>query len=191
VTGSLAAAWCVAVTARHGERIAEVALAARGYTAWVPLYTKRFRGHRFAFDNHHRIRSRIDTFGPRPLFPGYVFVSVPYGSDAPDIDTTRGVRHLVRHPPLGDIGHPKRIRQRIIDQLREICDAGLWEAEDGTLRPGMPERLSPGAVVRTPAGLIAQVLRLDDKGRADLIARLFGAEHLIRGVEAEGLEAIE
>lgn len=187
------AAWCVATTARHSERIAEVALMARGYTAWVPLYTKRFRGHRMSFDNHHRIRSRIDTFGPRCLFPGYVFVVVPWASDARDIDTTRGVKALMRHKPADEfsLGEPKRIRSRIIRQLRELCELGLWEAPDGTLRTGKVERISPGAHVRTPAGIVGQVLRLDDHGRADLIARLLGHEHVIRGVEADGLEAIE
>ena len=186
------AAWCVATTARHSERIAEAALTARGYTAWCPIYTKRFRGHRLAFD-HHRIRSRIDTFGPRVLFPGYVFVAVPWDSDARDIDTTRGVRALLRHPPPDEysLGEPKRIRSRIVAQLRALCDAGLWEAEDGTLRPGKAERISPGSTVRTPTGLVGQVLRLDDRGRADLLARILGSEHVIRGVEADTLEALE
>ena len=186
-------AWCVATTNRQTERIAEAALTARGYTAWCPIYAKRFRGHRLSPDGSYRIRSRSDTFGPRVLFPGYVFVSVSWSSDARDIDTTRGVRALIRHPPPDEYspGEPKRIRGRIIAQLRELCDMGLWEDHDGTLRTGNPERIAPGSIVRTPTGIVARVLRLDDRGRADLIARLLGGEHLIRGVEADTLEAIE
>jgi len=187
------AAWCVATTARHSERIAEAVLTARGYECWCPIYTKRFRGHRLSPDGSYRIRSRIDTFGPRVLFPGYVFVLVPWHCLARNIDTTRGVRALMRHPPPDEysIGEPKHIRARIIRQLRELCDMGLWEDHDGTLRPGIPERISPGATVRTPTGIVGQVLRLDDHGRADLLARLLGTEHVIRGVDVDGLEAIE
>lgn len=132
-------------------------------------------------------------FGPRPLFAGYVFVTVPWGSVARDIERTRGVRQLMRHPPDDeyDLGQPKRIRARIIQQLREIVDMGIWEAEDGTLRYGPPERITIGQRVRTPSGIVARVLRLDEKGRADLLAELLGTERVIRGVDVATVEAVE
>jgi hypothetical protein len=184
------AAWCVAATKPLTEHIAAAALSAIGYECWVPVYRKRFRGNRF--ENGRRIRSRNDTFGPRPLFLAYCFVQVPFGGIARDIDRTRGVLKLIRHAPPDEFtfGQPKRIRNRVMQQLREAVDAGLWEDENGSLRTGDAEPLSPGSTVRTPTGIVAVVLSLDDKGRADLLAEMLGSSRVIRGVDARRLEFV-
>ena len=185
------AAWCVAATKPLAEHIAATAIDARGYECWVPTYQKRFRGHRF--EHGRRIRSRTDTFGPRPLFLGYCFVLVPIGDVARDIDRTRGVTKLIRHPPEDELtwGKPKRIRDRVMQQIRDAVEAGLWEDENGTLRTGEAKPISPGSTVRTPTGIVAVVLSLDDKGRAELLADMLGSSRVIRGVDARRLEFVE
>jgi hypothetical protein len=77
-----------------------------------------------------------------------------------------------------------------MQQLREAVDAGLWEDENGSLRTGDAEPLSPGSTVRTPTGIVAVVLSLDDKGRADLLAEMLGSSRVIRGVDARRLEFV-
>ena len=72
-----------------------------------------------------------------------------------------------------------------MQQLLETVDAGLWEDEQGRLRP---EPIPPGAVVRTPSGIVAVVLSLDEHGRATLLAEMLGQPRLIRGVRADTLE---
>jgi hypothetical protein len=187
----MSAAWAVVITNRHAERSVAAALAALGYECWVPCYQKRFRGN--YWDGPIRKRSRVDVFAAHPLFTGYAFVMVPWGSLGREIDRTRGVRELMRHSSDDgyNIGEPKRIRSRVIQQLREIVDMGIWEAEDGTLRYGVPERITIGQRVRTPSGVVAQVLRLDEKGRADLMAELLGTKRVIRGVDVSTVEIVE
>lgn len=183
-----AGAWAAVETNPQCEDIAEQSIRALGYSPWLPTYEKLLRGHRI--DNGRRIRSRTDSTEPRPLFRGYLFVPIPSGDAGYSIDTAHGVKRLLRHPHTEEgWGKPKLIRARIIIQLQEVVNVGIWENSEGKLCFGRPKlHIAAGDTVRTPIGIVGVVLALDEQGRADLAVEMFGRASVSRNVDAHTLE---
>lgn len=182
--------WSAVETIPQCEDIAEQAIRALGYEPWCPRYEKLLRGHRI--ENGRRIRSRGNSTELRPLFRGYLFVPVPHEDAGYAIDTAHGVKRLIRHPHTEEgWGSPKRIRARVIIQLQEAVELGIYENQEGTLCYGKPKsHVSEGDTVRTPAGIVGVVLALDERGRVDLLVDMMGRTSVSRNVEAATLERI-
>lgn len=182
------AAWSAVETNPQCEDIAEQAIRALGYDPWLPKFKKLLRGHRI--EDGRRIRSRQDSTELRPLFRGYLFVPIPYEDAGYSIDTAQGVRRLLRHPHTEEgWGKPKRIRARVIIQLQEAVELGIWENKDGELCYGKPKlHVAEGDTVRTPTGFVGLLVSLDERGRYELLADMLGASRKVRGDDAHELE---
>lgn len=182
--------WTAVETNPQCEDIAEQAIRALGYEPWLPKYEKLLRGYRI--EEGRRIRSRKNATELRPLFRGYLFVPLSYDDSGYSIDTAHGVKRLIRHPHTEEgWGKPKRIRARVIIQLQEAVDLGIWENQDGELCYGKPKlHVSEGDTVRTPTGIVGVVLALDERGRVDLLVDLMGRTSVSRNVDATTLELI-
>jgi len=182
------AAWAAVETNPQCEDIAERSIRALGYSPWLPKFEKRLRGHRI--EEGRRVRSRKDTTEPRPLFRGYLFVPVPHGDVGYSIDTAHGVKRLIRHPHTEEgWGKPKLIRARVIIQLQEAVEVGIWEDKDGKLCFGKPKlHVAEGDTVRTPTGFVGLLVSLDEQGRYELLTEVLGASRKVRGDDAHALE---
>jgi transcription antitermination factor NusG len=98
--------WLLLYTKPRAESWAEMNLRKQGFATLLP-----------------RVRQR-DAFGP--LFPRYVFVGAPAGTDLRSARSTRGVLYVVQ---CGD--HPARVPLDVIDQIRaRMDDHGVVAVED-------------------------------------------------------------
>lgn len=183
--------WAIVETRSNAELIAERSLIALGYDPLVIRYNKLLRGARIALDGR-RIRSRKDELQPRPFIPGYLFLPLQHGDDATLVDIANGVRRLFRHRDAeGYLAKPKIIRGRIVEQMK----AAALERDETpkTVREDLRLRMASGETVRAlvmPA-LIATLISLDDKGRAEWVGELFGREVSGRIEDTSELELVE
>lgn len=178
--------WCAVIVQPQREEIAERAIIDAGYEAWLPRYKKLLRGKKMV--NGRRVNSRSDGYVERPLIKGYCFVMVPYGDEAWPLDGLDGIHRVMRHRDAdGYPAAPKRIRGRVLEQLREAVDAGLFD-EVRVIDKVISVRV--GDRVITPTGIVATLLTLDEKGRADLVADLLGGDRLMRKVDASTLQLV-
>ena len=96
--------WCVARLKPNGFKIAEINLARQGFNTFMPLHkiTKR-KGSNF-FTEY------------KPLFPGYMFVSVTSNSNNHwrKINSTRGISKIISLD-----GQPAKIPIDLINALKE------------------------------------------------------------------------
>jgi transcriptional antiterminator RfaH len=144
------AAWWAAVnTQPHRERVAHDNLERQGFIAYCPVVRRR-RSH----------ARRVDEV-LRPLFPGYLFVSIaPERENWRPILSTYGVRTLVR---CGD--QPSVVDARFIDALK------AREVDGAIVRPPVPYHV--GQQVRVVAGafdgIVATILDLDEKDRLTVL----------------------
>jgi len=183
--------WSAVETHPQCEELAALALLALGYEPWLPRYQKLLKGRRV--ENGRRIHSRQDGLSePRPLFPRYLFLPLPTEDAGYAVDKANGVRRLIRHPHTEEgWGKPKRIRARIIIQLQEAVERGVWENHDGKLCFGSPKlHVAEGDTVRTPGGIVGVILSLDAQGRYELLTEMLGGQRRVRGIEAYALELV-
>lgn len=171
--------WGVVEVRPNHEAIAERSLAALGYDPLVVRYTKLIRGARIAPDGR-RVRSRKDELQPRPFIPGYLFLPLASGDDATLADGATGVRRVFRHRDAdGYLAKPQLIRARIVEQIR--LAAAERDETPKPLRDDLRDALALGETVRirTPGGIEAVLLSLDEKGRGEYMAELLGRQ--VRG----------
>ena len=190
-------AWGAVMTLPRAEAVAEQSVTEAGYVTWLPQYQRRrvLRGVRI--ENGRRVRSRSDSFilEPAPLFLGYLFVQIPHGDGGYAIDKAHGVSRLLRNASTEEAwGKPKIIRARFIVQLQEWVGKELVERDDGRIvckaEPfKIRDDIKRGDRVRTPTGIVGELLSLDDRGRADLLSEMLGGVTL-RGVDAASLERV-
>ena len=141
----------------NSHRIAERNLIRQGFETFLPIQeiTQR-RGQHFI--------ARL-----RPLFPGYMFVSVVRHANSPwrKINSTLGVSKLIR---FGDDIRP--LPKALIDGLKARCDAG------GRLLP--PEVIEEGQAVEMISGpfasFVATVESIDADKRVWVLLDLMGRE---------------
>lgn len=177
--------WGVVEVRPNMEPVAERSLIRLGYDPLVIRYNKLIKGCRIAPDGR-RIRSRKDEIQPRPFIPGYLFLPIVQGDDASEVDGQLGVKRLFRQRDLeGYLGKPKLIRARIVEQIQL---AAL--AKDETPKR-VRDDLKPGQRIRTPAGIEAVLLSLDEAGRAKYVADLFGGQVIGSIDDASKLELVE
>jgi transcriptional antiterminator RfaH len=104
--------WLLLYTKARAETWADINLRKQGFATLLPLVRKR------------------DGFGP--LFPRYVFVGAPVGTDFRPARSTRGVLYVVQ---FGD--SPARVPAEVIDDVRARMDGQGVVALDG------PSRVDP------------------------------------------------
>lgn len=137
--------WAVVNTQPHKESVALDNLARQEFAAYCPLVRKRVR---------HARKSR-DVL--RPLFPGYLFVSVPEDRSLwRPILSTYGVRTLVR---AGD--EPCRLDPQFIAALRAREIDGVIVAPESPFEVGQKIELVDGPF----EGLVATIVAMDEKDR--------------------------
>lgn len=159
----------VAVSTHHFKETQAVHnLERQGFQVYCPMIRKRIRHAR-------RLRDVL-----RPLFPGYVFVSLDAERDQwRPILSTIGVRTLIR------FGNRLGILPRtFVDSLRKLEHDGaipLPSAKD-SYAPGESVRLREGPF----DGLVATVLRCDENGRLTLLMDMLSRSVSVRA----GLEQV-
>lgn len=191
-------AWGAVMTLPRAELVAKHAIAEAGYVAWLPQYKRRrvLKGARI--EQGRKIRSRYDTVSMEltPLFRGYLFVQIPHGDEGGRIDRAHGVSRLLRNANTEESwGRPKIVRARFILQIQEWADRDLIENERGEIVPSsqvvsIRDDLVIGSAVATPSGIVGTLLKLDDRGRADLLTQMLGAPRVISNVDSDTLELI-
>jgi transcriptional antiterminator RfaH len=148
------ARWYVVHTRPNSERKAELNLEAQGFKTFLPQIERTIR--------HAR---RLTTVR-RPLFPRYLFVRLDIGRDRwLSVNGTIGVSRLFT---LG--GRPVAVPFGIVETLRAHSDAGLTRL-DHSLAEGQRVRILSGPL----AEFTATVLRLDARGRVDVLLEIMGA----------------
>jgi transcriptional antiterminator RfaH len=154
--------WVAASTHPHKESTAISNLLRQGFEAYCPLVRRRQR--------HARKVQQV----LRPLFPGYVFVSVdPTQQHWRPILSTIGIRTLVR---FGDsLG---LLPARFVETLRshEIEGAVSLGCSSLSYAPGDKVRLCEGPF----EGLIATVLGVEDHKRLRILMQLLNRGVTVR-----------
>lgn len=161
VSESSSAAWYVAETSIRAEARAQAHLQRQGFASFCPRFRKMRR--------HAR---RID-YQAAPVFPGYVFVRFDRQRDPwHAINGTQGVKRLVG--PSG--GRPQAMPAPAMRALFDRCRGDLVSGLFAELEPGQAVRLISGPF----ADSLAQVERLDDRGRVHLLLGILGGERSVQ-----------
>lgn len=168
--------WCVVMTKVMAEEVAERAIRETGYRTYLPRYRKIIRGTRI--DDHGRRARPRGEIVMRPLFPGYLFAELHPGQGWNGIKKATGVADVLRYP--GEMGEPKLMAAEIIDVIHDAELAGDFD-EARPVKSGKRKDIKPGDTVQINAGpfagLPAQLVALDEHGRAQLLVALFGREN--------------
>jgi transcriptional antiterminator RfaH len=153
-------AWIVVNTQPHREQIALENLARQAFNTYCPMMRTRVR--------HARRTQEV----LRPLFPGYLFVSV--NADLQrwrPILSTYGVRTLVccgNRPSFLDNGFVEGLQARAID--------GAIVRPESPYEPGQRVKMAGGAF----DGLIATILEMDEKDRLVVLMDLLNRPTKVR-----------
>lgn len=155
------AAWYVVETNAQGEALAQRNLEQQGFTSFCPRFRKMRR--------HAR---RVD-FAMAPVFPGYLFVRFDAARDPwHAINGTRGVRRLVG----AHASRPQAMPGQAMAALIERCEGDVISGLFADLAPGQPVRLMAGPF----ANALAEVERLDDRGRVHVLLDILGSRRTLR-----------
>ncbi|MCH8466821.1 MAG: transcriptional activator RfaH [Roseinatronobacter sp.] len=148
--------WFLAQFKPNSHHIAQRNLLRQGFETFLPLQeeTRRLRG---------RFLTQL-----RPLFPGYLFVSLSVAQGGwRVVNSTYGISRLVS---LGQ--EPTAVPRDLIDQLRIRCD------EEGRLLP--PKQLQPGDEVILTKGpftiFVATIARIAPDQRIWVLMELMGRQ---------------
>ncbi len=127
----------------------------QGFETFMPLRPEtRRKGEKLVTEN-------------RPLFPGYLFVSVdPDRRDWRKINNTFGVARLVCLDGL----QPSRVPTPLIQGLMHASRDDVWTAEPVNLPVGTTVSLVTGLF----AGAVAQILSSPENGRVFVLMELMG-----------------
>lgn len=145
--------WFVAQTQPGKETLAESHLLRQKFQIFLPLYRKTI--------SHARRTQEV----LRPLFPGYIFVSLDLEKDQwRSINGTRGISHLLTQ----DDHKPLFIPSEVIENLQEE------QEEQGAIALGsLVNAFKVGDTIRITEGAFAEhvgvVERLSDKDRVQLL----------------------
>lgn len=154
-------AWYVVETYVRSEAQAQRNLAQQGFISFCPRFRKMRR--------HAR---RVD-FHFTPVFPGYVFVHFDRQREGwSAINGTFGVKRLVG----SSVSRPQPMPAPAMDALLDRCSGDVISGLFTDLAPGQPVRLISGPF----ANAIAQVERLDGRGRVHVLLDILGDKLPVR-----------
>ncbi|MEQ3748525.1 MAG: transcription termination/antitermination NusG family protein [Celeribacter sp.] len=148
--------WFVAQLKPNGLAMAQRNLDRQGLQHFAPL-------------RHEAVRTpRGMGRRARPLFPGYIFVTLePFSPQWRAVSATRGISRLV----IADPRSPRPLPDAFLDELRARCDAsGTLCAARDAFAPGDQVRILSGPF----AEIVAMVDHLDEEDRLRLIMDLLG-----------------
>lgn len=159
------ARWFAVNTLPGNEERARVNLERQGWACFCPVVSKTTRSGR-------RLMTRL-----RPLFPGYLFVSLdPLQSRWRAVDSTFGVRAIVKS---GDAPAPLPVG--CVEALRAIADARGKVNFATSLRRGEDVTFLSGPF----AGFVGRLEQLDGAGRVTVLLELLGRTTPIHGQASE------
>ena len=162
-------AWVAINTQPHREHIAIEHLQRQEFKVYCPLFMKRIRHARRAFD------------AKRPLFPGYLFVEVLKDRSAwRPILSTIGVRTLVR---CGD--QLSYVDNGFIESLRARELDGVIARPDRAFNIGQQVRMAGGPF----DGLVATIIEMDDRERLTVLMAMLNGQVKVK-VGAENIGAL-
>ena len=161
--------WYVVATKPNGERKAEANLRQQGFSPYLPqmMATRR----------HAR---RVDQV-KRPLFPGYLFVSLdPETATWRAINGTMGVRHI-----LINNGQAQAINDGFVETLIKLEKNGV--ISDVAMQFVVGEEVR---IIAVPfAEKIGQIMTVDELGRVRLMLNLMGGD-VVSTVAADKVEKV-
>lgn len=141
--------WYVIHTQPNREFRAFAHLGYQGFRSFLPYHHKTVR---------HARRFRAVR---APLFPRYCFVQFDLGRDRwRSVNGTVGVSRLIMEGEM-----PKPVQSGIVEELMAVADATGLVSLGSKLRPGESVRLVTGPF----AGLVGELLELDDAGRVRVL----------------------
>lgn len=166
-----AARWYVVNTHPYAEKRAVTNLERQGWPCFCPLVSRTSR-------QGTRLLTQL-----RPLFPGYVFVSLDPGrSRWRSVDSSFGVRSIVKH---GDLPAP----------LPEGCVDALMKMSDGDGVFSFASRFSLGDRVQFLSGpfsgFVGSLETLDPQGRIVVLLDLLGRQSRVRAAVTEIAPALK
>jgi transcriptional antiterminator RfaH len=165
-TATATTRWYVVHTRPHFEKRALAHLRHQGFVSFLPLHQKTVR--------HARQFRAVQA----PLFQRYLFVRLDLDRDRwRSVAGTVGVSHLIME---GE--RPKPIPAAVVDELVALADpSGIVS---------VAPRLELGGVVRLVtgpfAGMVGELLALDDDGRVRVLMNILGIGTVVRA-ESVGL----
>lgn len=146
--------WCVVRTHTRAERRAHAALHLRGFDAYLPLVTVRWRDR---------------TWHTKPAFVGYCFVRLDLAKPWSPVLACPGVFHLLRVN-----SRPATCSDAVVAALREAVDA----SEDAIrCRAAEKPSWAPGALLAVSSGVLRDchcVLLSHHNGTAKVAAMIAG-----------------
>lgn len=152
--------WYVVCAQPHGETRAFAHLTRQGFQTFLPLYRKTIR--------HARQFRTVNA----PLFPRYLFVSLDLDRDRwRSVNGTFGVSSLIME---GE--RPKTVRRDVVENLIAATDPGGLISAGHDLQPGEKVRFASGPF----AGLVGELLALDEAGRVRVLLEVMGAQVPVR-----------
>jgi transcriptional antiterminator RfaH len=155
MSGPRPAAWYVVETQPRAEREAQSHLARQHFGSFCPRFRKTRR--------HARRTDEVMV----PVFPGYLFVTFdPERDNWTAINGTRGVRRLVG--PRAN--RPDAMPPAAMEALFARCEGELITSLCPTLAAGQTVRMLNGPF----ADVLAEVERLDERGRVRVLLDLLG-----------------
>ena len=146
--------WYIVQFKRNSHRLAARNLSQQGFKTFLPLQS-------FTRKSQARFLTNI-----KPLFPGYMFVSIDLGKEPwQKINSTLGVSRLICQD-----GIPIKVPEEIVSALMARCDSSgkLLPAE--TLASGDSVKILSGAL----ANFIATVETVDSKQRIWVLMEIMG-----------------
>lgn len=147
--------WVVVNTHSHREDVARSNLERQGFETYFPVIRKRISVAR-------RGKEVL-----RPLFPGYMFVTLPAEAQWRPLLSTYGVRRVLC---CGDA--PSLIDGGFVGALRSREVAGVIE------RPASPYEIGQSiAITEGPfEGLVARIVGLEDRDRVAVLLHILGKQ---------------
>lgn len=160
--------WFLAQLKPNALDIARRNLARQGIETFAPK-----------IEHTSRSRGRFRT-GFRPLFPGYLFVSLNAGRSWRPVNSTQGITRMVSFG-----SRPATVPLALIEEIRERCDSNGHIVASGLAHPGDQVRLRRGPFT----DFLGKVDALDAEQRVWVLIDLMGRETRVLA-EQDALERI-
>lgn len=155
------AGWYILQLKPNGLSLAKTNLARQGFATLMPM-------REIAQHSRYGLRT-----AKRPLFPGYLFFTVPEGQiNWRAVANTRGVTRVM----TGANGQPARLPAEVAAGLLSIT------TEDGMLDDTVEYQAGDqvGVITGPFAGWLARVVSADEAGRIQLLVQVMGRETVVR-----------
>lgn len=154
--------WYIVCTRVHQERSVYDTLQRKGFSVYLPMELKFIRPH-----NRRQVAAR-------PLFPRYVFVNIL--ADRPGFAEVRKTNHVQWF--VTNLDRPIRVRDAVIDALREAEEAGMFDKTKPRPKTDIPFKPGDKAVIKAGsfAGLIAEIASCPSEKRINLLISVMGRQ---------------